>query len=173
MESRQETTVRVLVRWMSLRDLPDVLPIEEASFEFPWTYDEFKAMLFSRNVVGMVAEFENEIVGYMLYELHRSQIRLLNFAVAPGWRRRGVGTQMILKLVGKLSAQRRTRIVLEVRETNLPAQLFFREMGFRATALLRNHYADTPEDAYRMVYRYQSRQDVFAPANRIRHRLAG
>ena len=56
----------------------------------------------------------------------------LNFAVHEDFRRRGVGGQMIGKLIGKLSHQRRSRIMLEVRETNLPAQLFFRTLGFRA-----------------------------------------
>ena len=60
---------------------------------------------------------------------------------------------MVAKLVGKLSAQRRNRITLEVRETNLPAQLFFRQCGFRAVSVLREFYEDTPEDAYLMLYR--------------------
>ncbi len=61
---------------------------------------------------------------------------------------------MVAKLIGKLSRQRRTRITLEVRETNLAAQLFFRTQGFRAVNVLRNYYEDTPEDAYLMQYRY-------------------
>ena len=62
---------------------------------------------------------------------------------------------MIAKLIAKLSSQRRSRIMLEVRETNLAAQLFFRENGFRAVSVLRSYYADTPEDAYMMQYRYR------------------
>jgi ribosomal-protein-alanine N-acetyltransferase len=79
---------------------------------------------------------------------------VLNFAVAEAYRRAGVGSQMIAKLAAKLSNQRRSRIILEVRETNLPAQVFFRENGFRAVSVLRSYYADTPEDAYIMEYRY-------------------
>ena len=44
---------------------------------------------------------------------------------------------MVAKLIGKLSSHRRTRITLEVRETNLPAQLFFQQPGFRAVTVLR------------------------------------
>jgi ribosomal-protein-alanine N-acetyltransferase len=80
---------------------------------------------------------------------------------------------MVAKLVGKLSAQRRTRVVLEVRETNLPAQLFFRTSGFRAVSVLRCYYEDTPEDAYVMQYRYRPEKPQFLqPVNRIA-RLAG
>jgi len=60
---------------------------------------------------------------------------VLNFAVATDYRRRGVGTQMMAKLIGKLSAQRYTRIILGVHETNLPAQLFLRDNGFHAVAV--------------------------------------
>jgi ribosomal-protein-alanine N-acetyltransferase len=42
--------------------------------------------------------------------------------------------------------------VLEVRETNLPAQLFFRSLGFRAISVLKDFYQDTTEDAYLMHY---------------------
>jgi ribosomal-protein-alanine N-acetyltransferase len=62
---------------------------------------------------------------------------------------------MVEKLVSKLSYQRRTRVMLEVRETNLEAQLFFREMGFKAITVLHEFYEDTPEDAYLMQYRYR------------------
>ena len=82
-------------------------------------------------------------------------------------------SQMVAKLIGKLSSQRRSRVVLEVRETNLAAQLFFRENGFRAVSVLRAYYEDTPEDAYLMQYRYRSeRPAVLEPVNRI-SRLAG
>ena len=103
----------------------------------------------------------------------RSRIHVLNFAVADDFRRRGVGSQMVAKLTSKLSTQRRSRILLEVRETNLSAQLFFRENGFRAVSVFHSYYADTPEDAYLMQYRYRAeRQAMVAPADAVR-RMAG
>jgi ribosomal-protein-alanine N-acetyltransferase len=92
----------------------------------------------------------------MIYELHRNRLHILNFAVHPQFRRHGVGEQMVRKLASKLSSQRRSRIMLEVRETNLPAQLFFRQLGFKAISLLREFYEDTPEDAYLMQFRLDS-----------------
>ncbi len=146
--------VRVHIRWMIRRDMPEVLAIEHASFEFPWCEEEFLRVLRQRNCIGMVAEHGERVVGFMIYELHKSRLQLLSFAVAPELRRSSVGQQMIAKLVGKLSSHRRTRILLAVRETNLNAQLFFRIQGFRATEVLREHYADTNEDAYVMEYIY-------------------
>lgn len=171
-DSRQQ--VQTHIRWMIRRDMAEVLDIENHSFEFPWCEDDFIRALQQRNCIGMVAEVEGRIVGFMVYELHKAQIHVLNFAVAREHRRRGVGSQMLAKLVSKLSNQRRTRIVLEVRETNLPAQLFFRSNDFRAISVLREFYEDTPEDAYLMELWYHSAENSDAPAvnNRIA-RLAG
>ena len=144
--------VRVHIRWMIRRDMPEVLAIEHASFEYPWCEEEFLRVLRQRNCIGMVAEHGERVVGFMIYELHKAKLHVLNFAVAPEYRRQGVGHQMVAKLVGKLSSHRRTRIALHVRETNLSAQLFYRVQGFRAMEVAREHYPDTGEDAYFLQY---------------------
>lgn len=173
MSSDQKQEVRVHIRWMIRRDMPEALDIEAESFEFPWLEEDFIRCLRQRNCIGMVAEHDDRVVGFMIYELNKTRLHILNFAVAPECRRSGVGSQMLAKLIGKLSAQRRSRIVLEVRETNLPAQLFFRDSGFRAVSVLRDYYEDTPEDAYAMQYRYRAeRAAIPMPTNRIT-RLAG
>lgn len=173
MSTQSEVQVPIHIRWMIRRDMPEVLATETESFEFPWCEDDFIRCLQQRNCIGMVAEVDDQVVGFMIYELHRSRLHVLNFAVAAAYRRRGIGSQMLAKLVSKLSHQRRTRIVLQVRETNLPAQLFFRNGGFRAVSVLRAFYDDTPEDAYTMEYEYQpTPEELAAPVNRIA-RLAG
>jgi [ribosomal protein S18]-alanine N-acetyltransferase len=144
--------VRVHIRWMIRRDMPEVLAIEHASFEFPWCEEEFLRVLRQRNCIGMVAESGERVVGFMIYELHKNKLHVLDFAVHPDFRRQGVGRQMVAKLVGKLSNHRRTRVALSVRETNLAAQLFYRIQGFRALEVVREYYQDTGEDAYTMVY---------------------
>ena len=143
---------RTQIRWLIRRDMDEVLSIERNSFQFPWTEEEFLCCLRQRNCIGTVAELDHHIVGFMIYELHKSMLRILNFAVAPDARRSGIGRQMVQRLIDKLSQQRRREIVLEVRETNVPAQLFFSNNGFRAVTVLRKHYDDTCEDAYYMRY---------------------
>jgi ribosomal-protein-alanine N-acetyltransferase len=152
---------------MIRRDMPEVLRIENDSFEFNWSEEDFLACLRQRNCIGMVAEHDGQVVGFMIYELHKTSLHILNFAVAPQFRRTGVGAQMIEKLINKLSQQRRQEIVLEVRETNLAAQLFYHTQGFRAVRVLRNHYADSAEDAYVMNYRLDAELPEYAPTNRI------
>ena len=173
MKFKHKQQLSVHIRWMIRRDMPEVLEIENNGFEFPWFEEDFIRCLRQRNSIGMVAEYDEHVVGFMIYELHKSRLHILNFAVHPEFRRNDVGQQMVAKLISKLSHQRRTQITLEVRETNLDAQLFFRDQGFRATTVLRSFYDDTPEDAYLMEYRYQPEpSEMIIPINRIA-RLAG
>jgi [ribosomal protein S18]-alanine N-acetyltransferase len=171
--TRGKTELGVHIRWMIRRDMPEVLRIETNSFEFPWCEDDFIRCLRQRNCIGMVAEYDERVVGFMIYELHKNRLHILNFAVLSEFRRRGVGQAMVRKLVGKLSQQRRNRIMLEIRETNLAAQLFFRDAGFRAISVLRDFYDDTIEDAYLMQYRFNPADEVREYAEPQITRMAG
>lgn len=143
----------VQIRWSIRRDMPEILAIESECFGYDmWTEDDFIQCLKQRNCIGMVAEHNERIVGYMVYELLKGSLHILNFAVHPNYRRRGIGSQLVEKLVAKLSQQRRTSLFLEVRETNLDAQLFFSRCGFWATDVLPGFYEDSNDDAYRFVY---------------------
>ena len=165
----EKDQVRVHIRWMIRRDMPEVLQIEQDSFEYAWTEEDFLRCLRQRNCIGMVAEQTEKVVGFMIYELHKSKLHILNFAVSPVCRRAGVGAQMVAKLISKLSSHRRTRITLAVRETNLAAQLFFRAQGFKAVRVLRGYYQDSGEDAFLMQYRLadDSGDDFDEAVNRI------
>jgi ribosomal-protein-alanine N-acetyltransferase len=150
----EKEQVRVHIRWMIRRDMPEVLQTEQESFEYSWSEEDFLRCLRQRNCIGMVAEQGERVVGFMIYELHKSKLHILNFAVHPTCRRNGVGLQMVAKLISKLSNHRRTRITLAVRERNLVAQLFFRSQGFRAVRVLRAYYEDSGEDAFLMQYAF-------------------
>ena len=171
MAAEPTQTTGIHIRWMIRRDMADVLGIENSSFEFPWNEDDFVRCLRQRNCIGMVVEQDDEIVGFMVHELHKTRLHILNFAVHQDQRRSGIGTGMVEKLKSKLSQQRRNRIVLEVRETNLEAQLFFKEQDFLALSVLRDFYDDTVEDAYLMQHRFVDEQAEI-PVNRIT-RMAG
>jgi ribosomal-protein-alanine N-acetyltransferase len=137
---------------MIRRDMPQVLEIESTRQLSPWMEDDFLRVLRQRNCIGMVAESDDRIVGYMIYELNKYKLQILNFAVHPEHRRRSIASQMAAKLIGKLSSHRRTKITLSVRESNLSAQLFFRSCGFKAMEIAHDHFEDTCEDAYVMHY---------------------
>ena len=145
------------IRWMLRHDFADVLRIESESFPRPWTEDEFLKCLRQRNCIGMVAEVDEQVIGYMVYGLHKEAIELFNFAVDPKCRRMGYGRQMADKIKSKLSSHRRREVILVVRESNLPAQLFWRSMRFTAMEVMRNYYVNG-EDGYLMAYSIQESQ---------------
>lgn len=138
--------VRIHIRWMIRRDMPEVMDIEHASFEAPWCEEEFLRVLRQRNCIGMVAEYGERVVGFMIYELHKDKIHVLDLAVAPEFRRQQVGHQMIAKLVGKLSSHRRTRITVDIHELHLAALLAFKSNGFLATHIIRDPRCDGTDD---------------------------
>lgn len=151
--------LRVHIRWLIRRDMPAVLSIENASFDFPWTDDDFRAVLRQRNCIGMVAEYRDHVLGFMVYELHTTSLELLNFAVAPDARRHGVGHGLATYLRRKLT-ERRRRITLVCRETNLAGHLFWKAEGFQATRIIANAFPDTDEDGYMFVTRFQDMEMI-------------
>ena len=159
-------TIKVHIRWMIRRDMPEVLEIEQAT-PIPMIEEEMLRHLRQRNCIGMVAEHDECVIGFMTYELHKAKLQLLSIAVAKQSRRQGVGTLMIEKLVNKIGQRGRRSIVLEVNEENLEAQKFLRQMGFRATRVLRNFYVDCDKDAYEMVREMKDEPIVPIGTNRI------
>ena len=147
------------VRWMIRRDLPRVMEIDGLCFEFPWSEEEYIRCLRQRNCIGMVAERGDEIVGFMIYELHNNRIDLLALGVDPNYGRRGVGSAMIDRLISKLSPGRRDRITCCVVDVNLDANSFFRSLGFKASRVHRGTAAGGM-DEYGMVYRVKEVKEV-------------
>lgn len=140
------------IRWCIRRDIPEVIAIENATSQNPWTEDDFFRCLRERNTIAMIAERDGALVGFMVYTLNKKFLEIIRLSVHPGFQRARVGTAMINKLIGKLETLRRPVIQTTLRETNLTAQIFLRAHGFKATRILRGHYHDTNEDAFKFSY---------------------
>lgn len=164
--------MNVSIRWMIRRDLAEVVEIERLSFEQRWDEKVFLQVLRQRTCIGIVAEHNHRVVGYAIYELQKNMISVLNFAVHPDFQRKYIGTQIINRIIDKLTQQRRRSIALEVRESNLSAQLFFKQMGFRAMHVLQNYFEDVGEDAFIMVYQLERPESEFAPGLEPRNRIS-
>lgn len=156
------------IRYMLRSDLRRVLEIENACFEFPLTRRDIIGVIRQQNGIGLVVErreiadgyvSDPVIVGYVLYELHNNRNHLLSIAVDPTHQRQGIGRAIHEEMRRKLRLAR-NRIMLEVRERNLPAQLFFRAMGYRAMGVLRNYYDGCEDDAYLMCYRLHPQSET-------------
>lgn len=139
------------VRWLIRRELDEVLAIENQSFAHPWSHDDFIRHLKERCTIGLVAELDERIAGYIVYEfIGRTRLHILNLAVNPILRRRGIASQLVGKLISKLTADRRNRLTVDVNEYDSVGQHFFRSLNFKATKVLRNFYGE--QDAYAFEY---------------------
>ncbi len=145
--------LQVHIRWLLNGDMAEVMAIEEESHEFPWSERDLVICNRQLRCITLVAEHDDRVIGFIVYDSDGREYRILNLATAFDYRLNGVAAQLVAKLVYKLTPRRRPDIIVEVREANVPAQLFFRRQGFRVVAILRDYYFDTPEDAYSMRYR--------------------
>jgi len=156
------------IRWMIRSDFERVIQIEHLSFDSRWDISDLIMFHRQKNCVGIVIESDGIVIGYLCYELHVKMISVLNFAVVPCKRLRGYGTAMIQWLIEKLEQGVRKEIVLELRETNLIAQLFFKQMGFKCVSILDNYFNEINEDGYLFSYGSpEENQEKYSTKNRI------
>lgn len=158
------------IRWLIHRDRQDVVAIESFSFANPWSDDDFSLALRQSKCIGLVAEHKDDVIGFVIYELEKHALRIINLAVSPAYRKRGVGSALVQRLIDKLSIQKRKFVEINVRESDLRVQKFLQSKGFWATKVLRNHYEDSSEDAYLFRYTLKPTEDMnspYNPANRI------
>ncbi len=121
------------VRWMVSRDVEAVAHIDAANDD-GWVPDDILNTLRVRNVIGMVVEPRDRILGFMVYELFRDRIDLLRIAVDREYRGCDVGTALLDKLKYKVESHGRERLTLTAPEAASGFHLFLRANGFRATA---------------------------------------
>jgi ribosomal-protein-alanine N-acetyltransferase len=143
--------LKIHIRWLIRRDMPEVMEIENSSFDDPWTQEQFVFVLRQRNSISYVAVHDEQVVGYICYELFKKRLDILNLAVHSDFRRRGVGRQMVEKLANKLSSQRRTLLRVFVIESNLAGQLFYSSCGMICSCAHRGHGAGL--SSYQFNYR--------------------
>lgn len=149
MAAVQELTLR----WMIRRDLASVTAIGRAPEEL------YVNLLRQRDVIGMVAEVDGEVVGYMLYRVLPKEhtLVLLLLRVAEGKRRQGFGKNLLDKLKQKLTGDRYRAVVADVEEEDLDSQLFMRAVGFEAVAIVElpdNLFGLKTPVCYRFQYRF-------------------
>jgi [ribosomal protein S18]-alanine N-acetyltransferase len=146
------------IRWYEHgRDLESFAAIDVKSHEEYWSLEDFKKRLRQKAISCLVAEEAGQTIGFLLYELFLHRFSILRIGVLPSCRRKKVGTRLISALVEKLT-EKRTLISVEVRETNLPTQLFLKAQGFLAVEVLRQYYQDTEEDGF--VFHYRTAREV-------------
>lgn len=130
--------MKTCIRAMCHRDLRHVQDIASLCFPTPWNDNEFRMALCERGYHAVVAErlggmdLRDEILGYLIYRVHRFSLQILNFAVAPKAQRKNVGRSLWERLLCRVTEDRRPEVWADVGADNLDAQLFLRSVGARA-----------------------------------------
>ncbi len=144
--------VRLRIEPMTLADLPAVHAIERASFTTRWPDDAYRSELeANRLATYLVARIDGEVVGFAGIWLMVDEAHITTFAVAPDWRRRGIGERLLLAVVDAALARHAREATLEVRLSNVPARRLYEKYGFRPVGLRPRYYTDNGEDALIMT----------------------
>ncbi len=143
----------VVIRRMTVADVPSVSQIDRMSFSLPWPEHSFQYEV-SENRVSRcwVAETDDKRIAAMIVSwLIVDEMHIATIATHPDFRRQGIGERILKQALmdGKECGARMA--FLEVREANEPAQAMYRKFGFRATGRRPRYYRDNGEDAILMT----------------------
>ena len=134
---------------MERADLDGVMAIEEVSFPTPWSrklFEEEIGRSFSDTLVAVSRE-TGEVLGYSVCWIVAGESHLLNIAVRPDARGRGVGKTLLRECIRRGARAGAELIHLEVRAGNGPALRLYARDGFSFRGIRRGYYTDTGEDA--------------------------
>lgn len=146
-----DTATLYHVRWMIRRDMPEVLEISHR-LKPRWNEDQIIHCLQQCNCIGMVAEAGEDVVGFIVYELHKERLLILCGGINRKWRGRGAGTAIVKKMVSKLSPHRRTKLDVYVNESGLDdvckflSRCGFRGIRYEGDEILMRYNVPTPSE---------------------------
>ncbi len=140
----------VVIRSASLNHVPAILAIEQqAPGAAHWTVEQYKKLVGSG--VVLVAEEATEeagkLCGFVCAKAIAGEWEIENVVVAAEFLRRGIANQLVRELIRRAASEAASAILLEVRESNLPARRLYEKHGFREVGRRRVYYKDPVEDA--------------------------
>jgi ribosomal-protein-alanine N-acetyltransferase len=138
-------------------DIDDIVRIEEACFSSPWTRKMIEAELsgnpFSRFLLAKHAKRESagfDLLGYVCFWVVFEELRIMNVAVAPSYRRQGVATRLVTRALEIGRDQAAAKGLLEVRASNHTPRELYGGLGFTEVAVRTRYYTNPLEDAILM-----------------------
>jgi ribosomal-protein-alanine N-acetyltransferase len=144
-EPSETTPEGVQVRRLAYSDLPAVIAVERRSFPTPWSLAMFVLELSKPSGICLAATAGDELLGYLVCSRYDQVWHLMNIAVAPERRRRGVAGRLIERLLAEAKGE--LPFTLEVRVSNRPAIAMYERFGFRSAGVRPRYYHDNGEDA--------------------------
>ena len=133
------------IRELTYADLPVVVSIERRSFRSPWSVGMFALEMAKPDTIALCSIERGQIAGYLVLSRFDRAWHLMNIAVAPEQRRRGLASAMIDAAFARIDAE--DPVTLEVRPTNRSAIRLYETLGFRALGSRKGYYPDNGEDA--------------------------
>src|SRR4051812_1493838 len=128
-------------------DAASLVAIERRCFSDPWTETSFREALESPWTFGLVAHGRPGMAGYLIGREVAGTGEVLNLAVSPDFRRRGVARALLRAGLAALRNRRVEEVYLEVRESNHSAQALYLSSGFRRVGQRAAYYRNPKEDA--------------------------
>jgi ribosomal-protein-alanine N-acetyltransferase len=141
--------IEIELRRLELRDLNAIEEIERSSYPTPWSRSMFASELAkpSSLCLGAFEPGTEKLIGYLIISRYVDAWHVMNVAVDPEHRGRGVGTMLLERLFDLTADDARRGYTLEVRVSNEQAISLYERLGFRSRGLRRGYYTDNREDA--------------------------
>ena len=136
----------MLIRRMTLEDIPAVVEIEKACFSLPWSEKSFEDSLSREDTVFLVCS-EECVTGYMGLYLSFDEASVTNVAVSPEFRKKGYGEALVTAAKEFAKEAGVESIFLEVRQSNAPALSLYKKLGFEELGIRKKFYEHPVEDA--------------------------
>ena len=124
-----------------------VAQLERENFSMPWSESVLEAELQNPLSLWIVALQGDAVVGYVGAQIVPDEADMMNIAVHPDYRRRGVAEQLVTLLCDGLAAKNVHVLMLEVRASNEPAKALYGKLDFRQVGCRPNYYRNPKEDA--------------------------
>jgi [ribosomal protein S18]-alanine N-acetyltransferase len=135
------------IRALTLGDLSAIEDIERNSYDTPWSRSMFAGEL-AKPASLCFGAFEGELLaGYLIVSRYVDAWHIMNIAVSPDFRRRGIATALLERLFELTDDRSRRGYTLEVRVSNDGAISLYGRLGFTARGIRRGYYTDNREDA--------------------------
>ena len=132
---------------MEADHVPQVAQLEKLCFSDPWSEKSVASELENKWALWLVALEGDAVVGYIGSQTAVDETDVMNVAVHPDHRRKGIAEVLIEKLVAELKARGSHALMLEVRDSNVPAISLYEKLGFLQVGLRKNYYRNPKEDA--------------------------
>jgi len=139
MSKLQASRFKCVVDAMQARHVPDILTIEQTIYTHPWSDGNFKDSL-KQGYPAHVVTSQDAIIAYAVEMIVLDETHLLNLSVAKSYQRHGVGHALLKHLMFQAESRGQSKMVLEVRESNLAGIALYQAVNFERVGYRKNYY---------------------------------